>query len=84
METVTAAASAAEMVAEFVALVEGPNMLPLLRNLQRIHQKALQVLDAMHLAYVEQSWEADWQAQHDRHAAAVAEIDRVIAERFGA
>jgi hypothetical protein len=40
--------------------------------------------EAQHLRYVEQGWEDLWQRQSQHQQLLIAEIRRVLAERFGA
>ena len=46
-------------------------------------EASLKKLQEQRLEYVEQGWQSSWQAQFDLKTALVAEITRVLAERFG-
>lgn len=46
-------------------------------------QQSLKKLQEERLAFVEQGWQSSWQTQFDLKTALVAEITRVLAERFG-
>ena len=46
-------------------------------------EASLKKLQEQRLEYVERGWETTWQAQYDHKTALVAEITRVLAERFG-
>ncbi len=74
-----APATAADLVALLLAIVPPGRHAWVLRQALATQAAARQAWENQHLAYVEQGWEAAWQARHATQTALVAALTRALA-----
>ncbi len=80
---ITHTSTAAEQVAEFLQHVPEARHEQALRAALQRQKDGQKSLADQHLSFVEQGWEDSWQSQYTNKTDLVAEITRVLAERFG-
>lgn len=81
--TIIQPATAADLVALLLDIVPPYRHEAALCKALTTQRANLQAWEGQHLRHVEEGWEASWQKNHEKLTALVAEITRVLAERFG-